>query len=101
MKRLSILQVATTETFGAAFIEHHFDGYLLDRIPLFRSLGASMVLGGNTLVYNDQHYYEYSIGLEDISVGPFTLFRMDYAWAKDKNGFSDHGFLLGLSQMFE
>ncbi len=92
---------STTETYGAAFIEHHFDGYLLDRIPLFRSLGASMVLGGNTLVYNDQHYYEYSIGLEDISVGPFTLFRMDYAWAKDKNGFSDHGFLLGLSQMFE
>ena len=92
---------STTETYAAAFVEHHFDGYILDRIPLFRSIGANMVIGGNALIYKDQYYYEYSVGLEDISIGPFTLFRMDYAWAKDKHGFSDHGFMLGLSQMFE
>ncbi len=92
---------STTETYGAVFFEHHFDGYILDRIPLFRNIGANMVVGGNALVYKEQYYYEYSIGLEGISIGPFTLFRMDYAWAKDKNEFSDHGFMLGLSQMFE
>ena len=92
---------STTETYGAAFLEHHFDGYILDRIPLFRNIGANMVIGGNGLIYKDQYYYEYSVGLENINIGPFTLFRMDYAWAKDKNKFSDHGFMLGLSQMFE
>lgn len=92
---------STTETYGAAFIEHHFDGYILDRIPLLRYFGASLIVGGNVLAYKDQYYYEYSVGIEDISIGVFKLFRMNYAWAKDNNGFSDHGFIIGLSQMFE
>ena len=92
---------STTESYAAAFFEHHFDGYILDRVPLLRSLGAKLVAGGNVMAYKDQYYYEYSVGLEGISIGPFTLFRMDYAWARDKNEFNDHGFMLGLSQMFE
>ena len=92
---------STTESYAAAFFEHHFDGYIMDRIPLLRNLGAKLVLGGNILTYENQHYYEYSVGLEGISIGPFTLFRMDYAWARDKYEFSDHGFIIGLSQLFE
>ena len=92
---------STTENFGTVFFEHHFDGYILDRIPLFRNMGANIIVGGNALVYKDQYYYEYSVGLEGISIGPFTLFRIDYAWAKGKYGISDHGFILGLSQIFE
>ncbi len=92
---------STIESYAAGFFEHHFDGYILDRVPLFRNVGAKLVAGGNIMAYKDQYYYEYSVGLEGISIGLFTLFRMDYAWAKDKNGFSDHGFMIGLSQLFE
>lgn len=92
---------STTESYVATFFEHHFDGYLLDRIPLFRNLGAKLVAGGNIMAHKDQYYYEYSVGLEGISIGPFTLFRMDYAWARDKYDFRDHGFMIGLSQIFE
>ena len=92
---------STIESYAAGFFEHHFDGYILDRVPLFRNLGAKLVAGGNVMAYKDQYYYEYSVGLEGISIGLFTLFRMDYAWAKDKNGFNDHGFMIGLSQLFE
>lgn len=92
---------STTESYVAGFFEHHFDGYILDRVPLFRNVGAKLVAGANLMAYKDEYYYEYSVGLEGISIGLFTLFRMDYAWAKDKNGFSDHGFMIGLSQLFE
>lgn len=91
----------TSDKYAVAFFEHHFDGFILDRVPLLRNLGAKLIAGANYLKIPERHYLEYSIGLDNIGIGPFTLFRMDYAWARGDAGLRDHGFMLGLVQIFE
>jgi hypothetical protein len=59
--------------FGHA--EHHFNGLLTNKIPLFNKLRWNLVAGANTFFVNDKNYYaEVFVGLENI----FKLFRVDF-----------------------
>ena len=59
--------------FGHA--EHHFNGLLTNKIPLFNKLKWNMVAGANTFYVNKSNYYaEVFAGLENI----FKLFRVDF-----------------------
>jgi len=77
--------------------EHHFDGYIMDKIPLLKDMGAKFVLGANTLQMVDAPaYYEGSIGIDQLKIGLFSVFRFDYAWSFNNDGLLDHGFFLGV-----
>lgn len=66
---------STTASFYAtAHLEHHFNGLLTNKIPLFKRLNWHLVAGGNAFYVNrDNNYMEVSAGLENI----FKVLRVD------------------------
>lgn len=59
--------------YGALFTEHHFNGFLTNKIPGFRKLNWHLVAGARGLWLQQQSYYEWNIGLENI----FRVLRFD------------------------
>lgn len=66
---------STTESFYAiGHLEHHFNGLLTNKIPLFRRLNWHLVGGANAFFVNrDNNYVEVFAGLENI----LKFFRVD------------------------
>ncbi len=66
---------STTESFYAVgHLEHHFNGFLTNKIPLFKKLNWHLVGGGNAFYVNkDNNYVEVFGGIENI----FKLIRVD------------------------
>jgi hypothetical protein len=61
--------------YSAVYTEHHFNGFLTNKIPLLKQLKWNLVGGANALyIKPDRYYLEPFIGLENI----FRLFRVDY-----------------------
>ncbi|MEP6675730.1 MAG: DUF5686 and carboxypeptidase regulatory-like domain-containing protein [Ferruginibacter sp.] len=66
-------------------VEHHFNGLLTNKIPLFNRLNWNLVAGSNALYVNkNNNYVEAFAGLENI----FKIFRLDlvYAYENGKRG---------------
>ncbi|CAL2090923.1 DUF5686 and carboxypeptidase-like regulatory domain-containing protein [Tenacibaculum sp. 190524A02b] len=83
-------------------LEHHFNGLLMNRIPLIKKLGLRSLLTFRT-VYgsiseknkrinkssiryaapNKKPYYEYGIGIENIGYGNLRPLRVDFIWRSD------------------
>ena len=72
----SYYQYSNTENFYAlGHLEHHFNGLLTNKIPLFNRLKWNLVAGTNTFYVNNKNYYaEVFVGLENI----FKLLRVDF-----------------------
>lgn len=63
------------EFYAFGHAEHHFNGLLTNKIPLFNKLRWNLVAGANTFFVNKNNYYgEVFVGLENI----FKLFRVDF-----------------------
>ena len=79
------LYSTTASLYSTANIEHHFNGLLTNKIPLFRRLNWNLVAGSNAFYVNKhEHYAEVFAGLENI----FKIFRVDAVIgydARDKN----------------
>ncbi|MBL7740167.1 MAG: carboxypeptidase-like regulatory domain-containing protein [Chitinophagaceae bacterium] len=67
---------SNTENFyTVAHIEHHFNGLLTNKIPLFNKLKWYMVAGANAFyVDKNKNYVEAFLGVENI----FKIFRVDF-----------------------
>lgn len=64
----------TAGFYAVAHLEHHFNGLLTNKIPLFRRLNWHLVGGGNAFFVNrDNNYVEVFAGLENI----FKIVRID------------------------
>ncbi|HMO32209.1 MAG TPA: DUF5686 and carboxypeptidase regulatory-like domain-containing protein [Lacibacter sp.] len=59
--------------FMALFTEHHFNGFLTNKIPGIKQLNWHLVAGARALWYEKTAYWEWNVGLENI----FRLFRVD------------------------
>jgi len=55
-------------------IEYHLNGFLTNKIPLFRKLNWHLVAGANAFHVNNTDYQEYLIGFENI----FKRIRIDF-----------------------
>ena len=76
----------TNQLYGIAHLEHHFNGLLTNKIPLFKKLGWYMVAGTNTFYVNtNSNYVEVFAGLENI----LKIFRVDFV-AAFENGKRGH-----------
>ncbi len=64
----------TAKFYALGHIEHHFNGFLTNKIPGFRKLNWYLVAGANAFYLKDNNYQEYFIGLENI----FKQFRVDW-----------------------
>ena len=59
-------------------LEHHFNGLLTNKIPLFKRLNWNLVGGGNALFINSKNnYVEVFAGLENV----LKIFRIDFVAA--------------------
>ncbi|ATL48422.1 hypothetical protein COR50_15330 [Chitinophaga caeni] len=64
----------TASLYGMLNVEHHFNGLLTNKIPLFNRLKWNLVAGSNIFYVNkDNQYYEVFAGLENI----LKIFRVD------------------------
>ena len=68
----------TASTFGYGHIEHHFNGLLTNKIPLFKRLNWTLVAGSNAFYVNkNNNHVEVFAGLENI----LKIFRVDFVAA--------------------
>lgn len=90
---LPIYEFSNTSKFYAlAHVEHHFNGFLTNKIPGFRKLNWYLVTGVNAFHHGSTDYTEVFVGLENI----FKSFRIDYYWSfKDAKKFGND-FRIGL-----
>lgn len=96
-----------SDTYASLFLEHHFVGFFLNKVPLFRKLKWREVVGMRTLwgTYNqakhnslllpgdmkglgNQPYTEFSAGVENI----IKFLRVDGVWRFNYNGQTKHQF---------
>ncbi|MEO6405516.1 MAG: DUF5686 and carboxypeptidase regulatory-like domain-containing protein [Ferruginibacter sp.] len=76
----------TASLFSFAHVEHHFNGLITNKIPLFRKLSWNLVAGSNAFLVNkDNNYVEVFAGLENI----LKIFRVDVVAAYE-NGKQGH-----------
>ncbi len=92
-QRLNYYEHSNTGGFYAfANIEHHFNGLLTNKIPLFKKLNWNLVAGSNAFyIDNNDNYIEVFAGIENI----FKLFRVDFITAFEKGKAMQTGFKIG------
>ena len=115
---LNYYDYITDQYFNAHF-EHHFNGFVMNRLPLLKKLNlrflATFRIAFGTLSesYQDylstnlklrapdqKPYFEYGIGLENLGLGQVRFFRLDFIWRgphKSLNGPQSPEFGLRLS----
>jgi hypothetical protein len=77
----------------ALYAEHHFNGFITNKIPVVNKLKWHLVTGVNLLYMSiDRRYTELMIGLENI----LKLFRVDYVWGLEKNVQQRSGIRIGI-----
>jgi hypothetical protein len=93
-----------TDQYVAAHFDHHFNGYILNRIPIVKRLKLREVLfyrgvwgdisdknreiNRSSINYNapnNKIYAEYGFGFENIGIGNFRPIRVDFVWRTDFN----------------
>ncbi|OLY91442.1 CarboxypepD_reg-like domain-containing protein [Cnuella takakiae] len=84
----------TENIYGLVHAEHHFNGLLTNKIPLFKRLKWNLVAGTNTFYVNRDNYYaEVFAGLENI----FKLLRVDFVSAYQAAPGAHYGIRVGFS----
>ena len=80
--------------FAEAHAEHHFNGFIINKIPIFKQLKIQEVVGGHLLMSNRlQQYYEINFGFENI----FRVLRIDYVLGYGINNKVNSGFTIGIN----
>jgi hypothetical protein len=80
--------------FTEAHAEHHFNGFIINKIPIFKQLKIQEVVGGHLLMSNKlQQYYEINFGFENI----FRVLRIDYVLGYGINNKVNSGFTIGIN----
>ncbi len=92
-----------TDTYVNGYFEHHFDGFIFNRIPWINKLRLKSLLFARfaygtlseknraanitNIVWNapEKLYWEYGFGIENIGLGNFRFIRVDFVWRSDFN----------------
>lgn len=72
---LDYYRYSTTGSYWVVHSEHHFNGYIMNKIPFIQRTGGQLVAGLNFLQTDDDLvHFEFSAGLENI----YRVFRIDF-----------------------
>ena len=75
--------------------EHNDKGYIINKIPLLNKLQLTMNLGYHNLAIPDRSpYHEFTIGLDNLGIKKFRMFRVDYVRSY-QHGYQGDGVLFG------
>jgi hypothetical protein len=89
---LDYYQLSTNQTYILGNFEHHFEGFLLNAIPLLKKLKWQTVISTNYLYTQDaKHYLELGVGIEHI----FKVLRVDFISAFQTDRKVNTGFRIG------
>ncbi len=83
----------TSHLYLLGHLEYHLNGFITNKLPLFRQLNWFLVTGANAFHYSNNDYYETFIGLENI----LKMFRIDYYWANLNGKRFDANFRVGVT----
>lgn len=87
---------STNDKFAEAHTEYDDKGFLLNKLPLFRALQSSLIVGFHGLALpNVKPYQEVSIGLDNLGFGKLKIFRLDYVRSY-QSGYQRDGVVFGL-----
>jgi hypothetical protein len=79
--------------YGEGHLEYHLNGFLTNKIPLFRNLNWHLVAGANGFYIDPySNYIEGFVGLENI----LKLFRVDFVWGSEQGNQSLMGLRIGI-----
>lgn len=82
----------TAPLFGFGHAEHHFNGLLTNKLPLFRKLNWHLVAGSNAFYVNKKsNYVEVFAGIENI----FKILRIDFVAAYNNGSQGITGIRIG------
>lgn len=95
---LPYYEYSTTKPFFQGHVQHHFEGFLLDKLPGMRKLGWNTVFGASFLYTSEQKdYLELSLGIDNIGLKLFRFLRFDIVTAFKRGKHFDTGFMVGLN----
>ncbi len=96
-KLLPYYTYSTNKWYAEAHAEHHFNGFIINKIPLLKKTKIQEVVGGHIL-FNDKldQYYEINFGVEKI----FQVLRIDYVLGYGPYGQFKQGLVIGLGLDF-
>lgn len=88
---------STNNQYFEGHLEHHFNGYLTNAVPLFNKLNYYLVAGYHYLSIPERKpYMEFTIGLDNVGWGKFRLLRVDYIRSYEGK-FAGDGVIFGLT----
>jgi hypothetical protein len=86
---LPYYQFSTTKPYWMAHWQHHFEGFIFDKIPVIRKLGLKEVVRAAYLTMPDlKNYTELGWGIDNIGWGLFRFIRVDMSWTIMNNRFN-------------
>jgi hypothetical protein len=96
-KLLPYYAYSTNKYYGEVHAEHHFNGFIFNKIPLIKRTKIQEVAGFHAL-FNDKisNYYEVNFGIENL----FRVMRLDYVLGYGIGGKITNGFLFGFTTQF-
>lgn len=96
-KLLPYYTYSTKNWYAEAHGEHHFNGFIFNKIPLLKKTRMQEVIGGHAL-FNDKadQYYEINFGIEHI----LQIIRLDYILGYGPQNNFNQGFVIGLGLEF-
>ncbi|MDW3210271.1 MAG: DUF5686 and carboxypeptidase regulatory-like domain-containing protein [Reichenbachiella sp.] len=90
---LDYYQFSTSGSWIGLHADHHFNGFILNKLPFIRKSKAQVVGTAKYLHTSASgHYIEYGLGLEHL----FKVLRLDYYGAVQDGTNYGHGFRVGL-----
>jgi hypothetical protein len=88
---------STDNKFAEFHVEHNFNGYVFDKIPLLKQTQFKLIVGANTLLTVENFpYSEFNIGLNNLGFGKYRFLRIDYVRTFIQNK-STGSFIFGIS----
>ncbi|ARN77051.1 hypothetical protein BST97_02995 [Nonlabens spongiae] len=90
---------STNESYAQVHLQHDFKGYILGKIPGINQLNYDLILSGKALYTERKPYFEVSAGIDNIGLGKFRPFRIDYVHSITSDR-SFGSFILGINVPF-
>lgn len=97
---LPFYDYSTNDYYFGGHCKHHFNGYIMDKIPVLKKTSLKTVVTANYLWHPDKkHYVETGIGIENIIISQIPLGSIEYFWSWASTGVRDQGFIIKLTQV--
>jgi len=94
---LGYYERSTNQEFVEWHVEHNFEGFVMNRIPLLKHLKSNLILSHKSLVIDARKpYHELSVGLDRLGFGKFKFFRLDYVKPFNSGSWQDGAIIFGL-----